>query len=133
MSQRTRERADELSSIEVLRTATERLEATKAEDIVALDLRSTSSICDFFLIASGNSEQHVRALGEAVEKGLRERGVRVWHREGTEGRRWILLDYVDVVVHVFHHETREYYRLENLWADAERVSITSGPPEPKAP
>ena len=106
------------------------LEETKAEEVIALDLRELSSMCDYFLIASGTSEQHVRALAEAVESGL---GVRPWHREGTEGRRWVLLDYVDVVVHVFHRETRDYYRLEHLWADAKRVSLPSSRAESEAP
>jgi ribosome-associated protein len=107
----------------LLRAAARLLEQTKGEDIVALDLTDLAAVCDYFLIASGGSELHVHALAEAVEDGLRELGYRVWHREGATGRRWLLLDYVDVVIHIFHRETRDYYRLENLWGDAKRVPL----------
>ncbi len=125
MAQGRRKRESALSALDLLREAARILDDTKGEEIVALDLQGLSTVCDYFLIASGGSEQHVRALGEAVEEGLGEKGVRVWHREGATGRRWLLLDYVDVVVHVFHRETRDFYRLENLWADAKRVSLGS--------
>ena len=97
----------------------------KAEEIVLLDLRRFPILCDCFLIASGRSELHVRAIAEAVsEATARRHGVRPWHVEGLTNGRWVLLDYVDWVVHVFHAETREYYLLERLWADApmERLS-----------
>lgn len=97
----------------------------KAEDVVALDLRELSPVADYFLIASGNSEQHVVAIARAVERELSKLGTKAWHREGTEGRRWVLLDYVDTVVHVFHRETRAYYRLEGLWGDAKRLPVTA--------
>lgn len=97
----------------------------KAEDLVLLDLRPFPVLCDCFLIASGRSELHVRAIAEAiVDETARRHGVRPWHVEGLTHGRWVLLDYVDWVVHVFHAETREYYLLERLWADApmERLS-----------
>lgn len=119
-----------MPSFDIVEAAARLLEKTKAEDIVALDLRTCSNVCDYFLIASGGSEQHVRALGSEVEAGLRRLGVKPWHREGTEGRRWILLDYVDVVVHVFHREAREFYRLERLWADAPVVSLATSTTPP---
>ncbi len=91
----------------------------KAEDVVILDLRRFSLDCDFFLIASGTSDPHVRAIAEWVEDELQRRcGERPWHREGMSAARWILLDYVDVVVHVFLDEVRENYMLERLWGDA---------------
>jgi len=119
-------------AIDLLKEAARRLDDTKAEDVVALDLREATSMCDYFLIASGTSEQHVRALARAVEEVLLEHGAKAWHREGAEGRRWILLDYVDVVVHIFHHETRDYYRLEHLWGDAKRVQIPTRAAESEA-
>ncbi len=125
MADKRRRAKGTLSAPEILKEAARLLEETKGEDIVALDLQNLSTVCDYFLIASGGSEQHVRALGEAVEDGLREKGARAWHREGAEGRRWLLLDYVDVVIHVFHKDTRDFYRLENLWADAKHVSLGS--------
>jgi ribosome-associated protein len=90
----------------------------KAEDVVVLNLDGLPSVCDFFILASGRSEAQVRAISDRIEEGLAEQGVKPWHREGTTGRRWVLLDYVDMVVHVFHRETREFYMLERLWGDA---------------
>ncbi|HKO22042.1 MAG TPA: ribosome silencing factor [Candidatus Eisenbacteria bacterium] len=102
-----------------------RLTLTKrAEDVVILDLRALDGVCDFFVIATGHSEIQVRAIADAVEEGLREsRGMKPWHSEGFEARRWILLDYVDVVVHVFHSRAREYYLLDKLWGDAAREVV----------
>jgi len=99
------------------------LHETKGENIVGLDLRELGAVADYFVIASGTSEQHVRALARSLEKGLVAKGAKLWQREGEATRRWILLDYVDVVIHIFHHETREFYRLENLWGDAKRLDI----------
>jgi len=96
----------------------------KAQDLVVLDLRELEGVSDYFVIASAASEVQVRAVADAVEEGLAERfGVRPWHVEGRDGRRWVLLDYVDVVVHVFHERTRAYYLLERLWGDAGRIEI----------
>ena len=91
----------------------------KAERIAILDVSKQLVITDFFVICSGNTERHVRTIAEEVEKKLREDfGVKPYRREGEREARWVLLDYVDFVVHVFHHEEREYYDLERLWADA---------------
>jgi ribosome-associated protein len=114
-----------LSAAEILEKAIAVLIEMKAEDLVALDLRELSPVADYFLIASGNSEQHVVAIARNVERELAKLGTKAWHREGTEGRRWVLLDYVDTVVHVFHRETRAYYRLESLWGDAKRLPTGS--------
>jgi ribosome-associated protein len=102
-----------------------RLTLTKrAEDVVILDLRALDGVCDFFVIATGHSEIQVRAIADAVEEGLREsRRLKPWHSEGFEARRWVLLDYVDVVVHVFHARAREYYLLDKLWGDAAREDV----------
>ena len=90
----------------------------KAEEVMILDLRELSAACDYFVICSGNSEQHVMAIASHIEETLRQRSQPPWHVEGRGGRRWILLDFVDIVVHVFHSESRDYYTLERLWADA---------------
>lgn len=90
----------------------------KAEDVLALDLRGISTVTDFFVVAAGRSDVQVRAIAEKVVRGLREEGRRPSHVEGTRGGRWALADYGDMVVHVFHHETRDFYRLEELWGDA---------------
>lgn len=106
-----------------MRAAGEAAQGKKARDLVALDLRSLSGVADYFLICSGDSEVQVKAIAEAVEEKLKLHGARPWHVEGLEGRRWVLLDYVELVVHVFHHRTREYYLLERLWGDARRVDL----------
>lgn len=88
-------------------------------DVALLDLRGLTSATDFFVIASGESDVQLQAIANRVEERLREeRGVRPWHVEGLRNSTWVLLDYVDFVVHVFHREAREFYDLERLWADA---------------
>ena len=101
-----------------------RLTLTKrAEDVLILDLRRLDGVCDYFVLATGHSEVQVKAIAEAVEDKLREGGAKPWHVEGLQGRRWVLLDYVEVVVHVFHEKTREYYMLDRLWGDARSVDL----------
>jgi ribosome-associated protein len=96
----------------------------KADDAVLLDLRELSSACDYFVIVSGDNEQKVRAVTEHIEETLEKDGLRPWHVEGRTHRRWVLLDYVHVVVHVFHEEARGFYMLERLWAGAPREEIS---------
>jgi len=107
----------------LLRLAAEAAVGKKADDPVALDLRELGGVADYFLICSGSSEVQVKAIAEAVEEKLRAQGARPWHIEGIEGRRWVLLDYVEFVIHVFHHKTREYFLLERLWGDARKVDL----------
>lgn len=99
----------------------------KAEDILILDLRGLSSACDFFVICSAPSEQQVKAIADHMEAELHPTPDRPWHVEGRAQRRWVLVDCVNVVAHVFHKETREYYMLERLWADAPREEIKDEP------
>lgn len=82
---------------------------------------------DYFVIASGTSDTHVRALSEHVQDALRQHGARAHHVEGLSQGRWVLLDYFDFVVHVFHPTLRDYYRLERLWSDAEVVWSSAAP------
>jgi ribosome-associated protein len=110
-------------ALKLLRTAAQAAVGKKAHDPVALDLRSVAGVADYFLICSGDSEVQVKAIAEAVEERLHEHGVSPWHVEGLSGRRWVLLDYVEIVVHVFHAKTREYYLLERLWGDAGKVDL----------
>ena len=107
----------------LVRVAAEAAASKKASDLVALDLRELGGVADYFLICSGGSDVQVKAIADAIDEKLRERGARPWHVEGLEGRRWVLLDYVEFVVHVFHHKTREYYLLERLWGDARKVEL----------
>lgn len=95
----------------------------KAYDVVLLDVRSLTSTADFFIVCSADSDTQVRAIADAVENGSEDIGMPVWHTEGFQASTWIILDYVDVVVHVFHHEARSYYKLDRLWSDAKITSI----------
>lgn len=90
----------------------------KAVDAVVLDLRDLTAAADYFVIASGTSDTHVRGMADHLLTALAPHGVRPHHVEGLQQGRWVLLDYVDFVVHVFHPELREFYQLERLWGDA---------------
>src|SRR5436309_4569081 len=91
----------------------------KANDVVLLNLQGVSDMTDFFVIASGTSDTHVRALGEHIHEGLKKDGTAPHHVEGMQQGRWVLLDYVDFVVHLFHPSLRDFYQLERLWSDAQ--------------
>ena len=95
----------------------------KAEEVVVLDLRDVSSATDFFVIASGRSDVQVKAIAEHVLDSAKAAGVRPEHVEGKDDGRWVLLDYIDYVVHIFHAPVREFYRLEDLWGDAKVLSV----------
>lgn len=97
----------------------------KANRVTLLDLRPVSNASDYFLIVSGTSEGHVRGIADRVVAELSRRGVHPHHVEGVSVGRWVLLDFVDLVVHVFHPETRAFYRLERLWDDA--PALLTGP------
>lgn len=101
--------------------AKEACEEKKGIDVVILDLRGLSSICDFFVIASGTSDRHVAALADNIQFRLDEKKVDVGHIEGLRDARWVLIDCGSVIAHVFYKETRFYYGLERLWGDAPRV------------
>jgi ribosome-associated protein len=94
------------------------IEDRKGQKVVVLDLRGLSDAADYFVIASGTSDAHVRGIADGVVRALEEAGYPANHVEGLSSGRWVLLDFVDVVVHLFHPETRAYYRLERLWQDA---------------
>jgi len=90
-----------------------------------MDVRELIGITDFFVVASGSSDRQVRTVAEEIERELRAEGLKPVRREGERGGRWMLLDFVDLVAHVFHDEDRGFYRLEHLWADAPRVEWES--------
>ena len=92
----------------------------KAHDVVVLDLRGISSATDYFVIAGGRSDVQVKAIADHVVNELKKDSIRPEHVEGMKGGRWVLVDYVDFVLHVFHPEARQFYQLENLWGDAAR-------------
>lgn len=99
------------------------LEDRKAIDVVVLDIHSLTIIADYFVIASGGSETQVRALYEEVEEKMRLEGIEPVHKDGHGGNRWIVLDYGDVIVHIFHQDDRSFYNLERLWADGIPLSV----------
>jgi len=96
----------------------------KAHGLVVLDLRGICTATDFFVLASGSSDVQVRAIAEHVVEELKVEGIRPGHVEGIRGGGWILLDYIDFVVHVLHPEARIFYQLEDLWGDAPRWDVS---------
>ncbi len=92
-------------------------------DIVVLDLRGKSPATDYFVIATGTSDRQMRTVADEICEAAREQGLKRFGRAGYEQARWILLDFVDVVIHIFDSEYRDYYDLELLWGDAERLMI----------
>ncbi len=107
-----------LTPLVIARTAGNLALSKNGYDVKILKLKNISSICDYFVLATGDVDRHVQAIADGVFDGLLEKGLKPWHREGNRGGSWILLDYVDVVVHVFLRSTREFYALEKLWGDA---------------
>jgi ribosome-associated protein len=113
-------------SVEFARLAAQAASSKQGEDVLVLDVRDLIGITDYFVIASGDSDRQVKTIAEEVERSLRIEGTRPVRVEGEAASRWILLDFVDFVVHVFHHEVRDHYRLERLWIDAPRVEWENG-------
>ncbi len=103
----------------------------KAQELMALDLRGISSATDYFLLCGGTSDIQVRSIAEHVIEELKRDGVRPGHVEGLGGGRWVLIDYIDFVVHVFHPQARSFYQLEGLWGDAPRFDIEDTASSPK--
>ena len=100
------------------------LDKKKASSVKVLKVRDLTVLTDYFVIASGTSNTHVKSLADEVDFQLGQQGVQPLHAEGMDARNWIVLDYGEVIVHVFYPEARSYYDLEHLWADAEEVDIT---------
>jgi ribosome-associated protein len=99
----------------------------KAMDVVVLDLRGTPAFTDFFVLCSGQTARQVKAIADSVEESLRGMRLRPSHIEGYERAEWILMDFFSFIVHVFSPSTREFYALERLWGDAERIEIDDEP------
>ena len=93
------------------------LEEKKARDIDVINISEVSVLADYFVICSGTSTTHIRTLANGLEDRLEEKGCKLMHKEGYDSLRWVLLDYGDVVVHIFHEEDRDFYNLERLWSD----------------
>jgi ribosome-associated protein len=106
------------------RLAVDAILEKKGRDILVLDVHEVSGIADIFIVATGDSDLQIRAIVESVRANLKEKaGERPWHVEGSDHHQWVLLDYVDLVVHVFQDETRAFYSLERLWGDAPREEV----------
>ena len=95
----------------------------KGYDVAILDLRSVTTFSDFFVICSADSDTQVKAISDEIDKNLRDEGIKCWHREGLTALSWVLMDYVDVVVHIFKKESREFYNIEKLWGDAPTIEV----------
>jgi ribosome-associated protein len=115
-----------LSAEAAVRVAARAAVEKKALDLVVLNLEGLSSVADFFLVCSARSTTQAETIAEAIRGALRAEGVRPRHNEGSAESGWLLLDYADVVVHVFLEETRGFYALERLWGDAPLVSVEGG-------
>lgn len=100
------------------------LDDKKGHDIKVLDVQGLTSIADYFILATGTSTKHASSLADAVEEELSKQGFEPSHKEGHRTGEWILLDYLDVIVHVFTADTREFYKLEKMWKDAEIVEVS---------
>lgn len=90
----------------------------KGYDVVVMDVRKVASFADFLVICSADSDVQVKAIADEIDRSLSIEGVKCWHKEGYKALQWILLDYIDVVVHIFKKSTREFYNIEKLWGDA---------------
>lgn len=97
--------------------------AKKGRDIKILNMKKVPTVCDYFVISSGTSSTHVRAVADNIEKVMKESGQRLRHSEGSREALWILLDYGDVAAHIFFEETRRFYNLEKLWGDVPQTSF----------
>jgi ribosome-associated protein len=95
----------------------------KACDIIVLELKNIASFTDYFVICSADSDTQVKAIADYVIEKMKEDDVRVWHSEGYESLSWVLLDFVDVVVHIFLKNTRDFYSIEKIWGDAKKEII----------
>lgn len=102
---------------------TEIIFTKKGYDVKILDLRELTTFADYFVICSADSDVQVKAIADEVDNELRREGIKPNHSEGYNALQWILIDYFDVIVHVFHKDAREYYNLEKLWGDAPVISV----------
>jgi len=99
----------------------------KASDVIIMDVQGVTDVADYFVVCSADSDTQVKAIADAIEDGTEKLGELVWHREGVSHAQWIVLDYVDVVAHIFLNEVRKYYALEKLWGDAKVEAIVDKP------
>lgn len=113
-----------MTALELAKKVAGLLDAKKAKDVEAIEIKGLTTIGDYFVVASGSSTSQTKALADEVEEKLSELGYEPKRVEGYQSAAWILLDYSDIIVHVFLQEAREFYSLDRLWADAPRVDLT---------
>ncbi|MBA3005264.1 MAG: ribosome silencing factor [Proteobacteria bacterium] len=121
--QRLKKEYQDKSGLELARICARVALDAKAEDLVVLDVKGISSFTDYFVIMNGRSTRHVQGLAETIEAEMRSKRINASHAEGMQEGMWVLLDFDDVVVHIFYHEQRKFYDLEGLWHDARPVNI----------
>lgn len=117
------EATTELEMSAELTRATALVSDRKGVDMLVMDLRGISNATDYFVVVSGTSDMHVKSIAEHVIEELKKEGIRPSHVEGLRSGRWVLIDYIDFVVHVFHPAAREFYQLERLWGDAPTLAL----------
>jgi ribosome-associated protein len=123
----SRAQKSSLTSDGLVELAARTLVDNKGQEVLILDVRGLSSLWDFFIICSGGSKRHVQALAQHLQEALGQAGVKPLGVEGLEEGTWVLLDYVDVVIHLFTKPLREFYDLEGLWVEATRLSVKDFP------
>lgn len=116
---------DKMNALEAAKRAIEALEDKKAEDIRVIDISEVSVIADYFIIAGGNNRSQIQALCDSVEEKLGRAGTPVRQIEGYDAANWVLLDFGDVIVHIFDRENRLLYDLERIWRDGKQVDVKS--------
>jgi len=114
-----------MESRELMETVVKCMDSKKTIDIKVLDISKVTTMADYFVICQGGSSTQIKAIADEVEEKLSEAGVNPFGREGMNTAYWILMDYSDVIVHIFSAESRSFYSIENLWSDAENVDISS--------
>lgn len=113
-----------MDSLTTARSIVKILDDKKAINIKMLDIRELTTMADFFIVCSGNSTTQIKAIADEVNEEMSKQGVKPIGREGFATASWVLIDYGDVIVHVFNHESRDFYSIEHLWADAKEVDIS---------
>ncbi len=127
MSTDTLSKSARLVGLDLARACSEQADLKQAENITILDLRGISQLADFFVICCGTSLPHLKAIRDEIIKGLTDiHGERPNNRDGLAESQWMVLDYIDVVVHIFHQDKRSLYALEELWSDAPRLDWKTG-------
>lgn len=113
--------AVQLDPTQIAKAAVDIASDKKASDVLLLDIRSVTTIADYFVICTGNNTRQIQAIADALGEDLGKQGAKVLYREGVAETGWVLLDFGDIIVHIFGAKEREYYRLERLWSDAKTV------------